>query len=655
MAYTLTDRWKYYTEIGTTDSRVANIQINATGTNYINTTAFALFPATPIAGSYIQFAFTRRWWGLKFDIGVAFAATSVDFIWEYSITNTTTWTALRTDNPNIFLTTGVQYINFTPPPDWFTQREVGYKIRCRIVSITGFSANATQQTDRVRFNLKSIVVTGTENYTLHTTAITNNNAGTYNVLPASTSATGLIPIQASVYAIRDISKFDCILAGTSAGAGDTVDVAGTDIDGNAIGETIDVSGGNATYTTTLAYGDVTQIDCNGFTDGTITVNQKKWGMIEQCAPNTYVINCHVQFGDGSTATAVTWYDYFITFMPGAFDYKLTPATFTAGSIVYSGTPAENYERGIAVQYGTYDLQNTGIATDWRSEEQGTGSYSLNGSHVHYMIGAYSGPFYRNSTGGWVFNNSRFIRRYTGSSNFFYSAAPRTFKNCDVLVDLQQFGGTLSISDGTILQALSSQISSTSATITDVAIGGNLNTWFYSGNGIQTAVNCPGVTTQKVTLGYAGAGLGNEKWRINSTLDLMVIDENDNPFEDVTVTVVDGVGATQVNTTTDADGLIVQQPLVAQSGSFTAGAPAIVWVDKSSVVLTCSATGYASIALPLELKGSGDPTIPANWCVAQSFKIKMALACVPAETIMLESGDLAKRIADSPFDGFYIDL
>lgn len=611
MAYTLTDRWKYYSEVGQ-DSRQSSVQTNATGTNYNNSTAFTYFPATPVANDYVHFAFVKRWWGLKLDIGTAFSATSVEFIWEY-YTKVGGWSTLRVSNTNVFLSTGVQYVNFTPPADWGVEREKGFKIRCRIVSISGFATNATQQNTRVLFNLKAIVITGTESNTIGTTLLTANNAGTYTVLAATTSATGLIPIQASVYAIRDIAKVDCVLAGTSAGAGDTVDITGTDIDGNAIGETIDVSGGNATYISTLAYADVTQIDCNGFTDGTIAVNQKKQGIIEMCAPNTYVINCHIQIGDGSTTTAVTWNNYFITLMHGAFVYCLTSGTLTTGTIAGTGTAAETYTGGIALQEGSYDGQNLGIGSDWRGEA-GTGVFNLGGSFWKFNKGAYSEPMFHTNNGTFNFLYSILSTTATGGREI-YQNSTKYFKGTDNQLSIQFTGGSIS-SSGSVLHSLNAEIGNTGFEVANTPIRSGMSIWFYAGAGIGTYLNCDGVKTSSFGIGWGGAGTGVEKLRISSSLDVYLLDEAEQPISGASVKVVDGVGATVVNTTTDANGVITQQKLVAQSGAYTAGNPSITWTNKSSMTLTIKKVGYEKLAIPLELGGV------TNSCEAQDLKLTL---------------------------------
>lgn len=638
MAYTLTDRWKYYYDVGF-DGRQTNLSINGAGTNYRDSTSFTFFPATPVANSYVQFCFVKRWWGLKLDIGTAFSATSVEFIWEYSKTNTTTWATLRVDNPNVFLSTGVQYVNFTPPADWYVHRENGYKIRCRIVSISGFSTNATQQNDRVRYNLKAIVVTGTETNTLGTTLLTANNAGTYTTLPATTCATGLIPIQASVYAIRDIAKIDCVLSGTSAGAGDTITITGNDFDGNALTETIDVSGGNGTYTSTLAYADVTQIDCNGWSDGTITVTQKKWGMIEETAPNTYVLNCHFQVGDGTTTTTVQWNDYFVTFMRGAFWYVLPKGTFNTGTVAGSGTSAEDYLRGVAIQEGTYLDGDFGIGSDFRGEAMGTGVANIGGSFWALRKGAYSEPLIRTTTGTFNFYNS-IISAYHSGSRSIYSNSTRNFKNTNVHLNIQHNAGTITSTSGSILHNLSAEINAASTTISNTPIRSTSSIWFYTGVGVQTYENCDGVTTSSFGIGWNGVGNGNEKIRIAYSLDLFVMDEAGDPISGATITITNGVGAV-TSTTTDANGVITQQSLVAYSGSYIAFAPAITWVDKSAYTIEIAKDGYSTKTMIFTLSEKVDDIV-----VLQP-------ACVPAETIMLESGELAKRIADTPMDGFYI--
>jgi hypothetical protein len=94
------------------------------------------------------------------------------------------------------------------------------------------------------------------------------------------------------------------LAGTSAGAGDTLDVTGTDWRGAAQNESIDVSAGDGAYTGSKYWRTITDIDCTGWADGTLAVTQPEWGVVhEKVADRQYYIDCaQIDFGDDSTAT-----------------------------------------------------------------------------------------------------------------------------------------------------------------------------------------------------------------------------------------------------------------------------------------------------------------------------------------------------------------
>jgi hypothetical protein len=95
-----------------------------------------------------------------------------------------------------------------------------------------------------------------------------------------------------------------VLAGTNAGAGDTLDITGTDAWGNAQAESISVAAGNGTYVSTKRFRTITDIDCTGFADGvgTVTVTQPQWGVIWGQGSSQYLLDCYIYVGNGSTAT-----------------------------------------------------------------------------------------------------------------------------------------------------------------------------------------------------------------------------------------------------------------------------------------------------------------------------------------------------------------
>lgn len=593
MAWALADNWVIYSDVGL-DSRSSSIQRNDTGTNYNNTAAFDYFSNSAGVNDAIYFAFIRRYWGIKVNVGTAFSATSVTFVWEYRSASST-WKTLRVDNHNVFKTTGSQTVNFTPPSDWYCQREKGWHIRCRISAVSGITEGGANATDKATFNMKELRGTGT--ITTLTSAVTSNDAGTYTILQPTTSATGLVPIQMSVLAIRDIAKVDVILASTTAGAGDTVVLTGVDLDGNAVTETIDVSGGNGTYTSTKTYADITLVDCNGFTDGTCQVNQKKWGAIEETMPKTYMINMHLCAGDGSTTTTITLLSENLIFARGAFHW-VRKATLTFGALVGSGDSEDGY-RGCLIREGTDNNGELGVGADV-VRGYGTTGNTINyyGSMISLYTGGYSsGPMFRNMGANYTTLNFRhsIIRAYHQGGNVrrFYNsyggAGLINFHNTLSNYDLQWINDVYTFSKTTFSDGFHAEIGSYGATLTDCTITGTCRIWFYTNNGYFNFIAC-NVTTSSFAVGWSGVGVGNEKLRLSTLFDMKLLDEAGNPIEDATIVFTDGAGATS-STTTDASGDISQQTLTAYSGSYTAYDSAITWVDKSAYTISIKKAGY----------------------------------------------------------------
>ncbi|MBL0717084.1 MAG: discoidin domain-containing protein [Desulfosarcina sp.] len=95
-------------------------------------------------------------------------------------------------------------------------------------------------------------------------------------------------------------KIDFTLASSDAGAGDVIAIAGTDKDGGAQTESIDVSAGDGTYTTTKWYATITDVDCNTFIAGTLTIIQQQWGVFDLSDDLFQVKNISIiQLGDAS--------------------------------------------------------------------------------------------------------------------------------------------------------------------------------------------------------------------------------------------------------------------------------------------------------------------------------------------------------------------
>ena len=86
----------------------------------------------------------------------------------------------------------------------------------------------------------------------------------------------------------------------------TLDITGTDWDGNAQSESIDVSGGDDTYNGAYKWRTITDIDCNGWPDGTLKVTQPQWGVIWDYGNGQYNVTAtNIEFGNGTTSTYFT--------------------------------------------------------------------------------------------------------------------------------------------------------------------------------------------------------------------------------------------------------------------------------------------------------------------------------------------------------------
>lgn len=132
--------------------------------------------------------------------------------------------------------------------------------------------------------------------------VTADRAGSAELLAAEACSVN----HTLTYQIRPVEdlalQISFILSGTSAGAGDTLDITGTDWRGAAQSESIDVSGGDDTYTGAKYWRTITDIDCTGWADGTLQVTQPIWGVIWDYGSGQYQVDCDFDIGNGSTTT-----------------------------------------------------------------------------------------------------------------------------------------------------------------------------------------------------------------------------------------------------------------------------------------------------------------------------------------------------------------
>ena len=377
MAWTHPDLWiNPYSDWGMTDARTFKLTTGA-GTAVTTESTFDYFTDTATVDQTIMIGMGSKFWGVKFYVGTALVADSITVVWEY-LTASTTWATLKVENP-YFLSTGEQVVRFTPPINWTntTQGYGGYTIRCRITAVTNITEGGANSTQKIYLNIKPLQTTGTE--TSFSSALTGDAAGSYTTLTAVTPAASLTPLDMPVLDLGLSAKLDVILTGCTLGAGDTVTLTGIDPDGSALVETIDVSGGNATYTTTYNFQNVTDVACTGFSDGTIQVNQKKWGIIAYVG-DTYILRTYLRIGDGSTTTTTTLNALKINFRYGFYWMTEVSATFNCGvsyglysrmgsqffdSVHFDNLVHWRRDRGTINHYGcTYMTYNGGGQYPW---------------------------------------------------------------------------------------------------------------------------------------------------------------------------------------------------------------------------------------------------------------------------------------------------
>lgn len=598
--YALNDNWQAANPyISSWDARSARVALNDAGTNYWNTAAFDYFSDSAIVGDYLYFAVTRMYWGIKLEVGTAFSATSVTFVWEYK-TGSSTWATLRVDNPNALLSTGTQIVQFTPPDDlWYGDREKGMPIRCRISALSGITEGGANATNKVEWNFKNVSMVGTESSTSLSNAVTADLAGTFTTMAATTCTTGMIPMEMPLKYIKGADMCDFVLSGTSAGAGDTLDITGQDVEGNTITESIDVSAGDGTYTTTLAYNDITTFDCTGWADGTVAVTQKRWGMIHNIYADIYMVGTFLRIGDDSTTTTWTMKHCLLQFRRNCFYYVMGKTTFTRGEIA----------NGQGMCGGTIRERNAqlGIAYNWnRCGGGGNAAYIPSNNLVMNHYGAdhyienlgYNAPrLFFESTYNTITDNNVMWRSNSNdvSANPFYTqgASAYTYQNVywlggSFMVSLYNSLGTTAshLRMSTTMMAQGTQITDFEDFYAPTVLG-----WYYNYDGRINTINSP-VDEGTFTIGYNGMSKLLDCIHIQFTLDIRVLDEAGEPIEDAEVTLTDSASASALSATTDASGDISTANITWKKADHASGASTFTWYTKTPHTLKIKKSGYA---------------------------------------------------------------
>ena len=129
---------------------------------------------------------------------------------------------------------------------------------------------------------------------------------------------------------------DFIIAGaTDIGAGDTIGITGTDAWGQVQNETL-ATEASGTFTTSKRWRTITNVDCNGFVTGTLTIRQPQWGVIWDKGNNQYQLDALFQVGDGVTSTCFKEWDRQIVFSDFGFGVGSYLITAKANAVCQLG-------------------------------------------------------------------------------------------------------------------------------------------------------------------------------------------------------------------------------------------------------------------------------------------------------------------------------
>lgn len=143
--------------------------------------------------------------------------------------------------------------------------------------------------------------------------VTADRAGTGTSLLAATAGAANNTLTNAVRPVEKVAIIvKCIVASKTTET-DYIFITGTDCAGNAQTESIDVSAGNGTYTTTKYWASISNLDCSDsstgggtvWADGTIAVTQDIWGVIWDHGNSTYTVDSIWSIGNGSSSTYVT--------------------------------------------------------------------------------------------------------------------------------------------------------------------------------------------------------------------------------------------------------------------------------------------------------------------------------------------------------------
>ena len=217
--------------IGATSSD-GNTVRSGTGATVTSSTVWDYFNDSPLIDDYIEWKSNKRFKNVTINVGTQMDGSPV-FELKYLVG--ATWIAVPgAYNVDAITKAGVQTIEYTPPKGWAgpTNSRPFYKLRLYITDVTDVTEGGANQTDKPKAGDFGFTITGLAQDILDVRDYAEGTA--FTILNPTTSATGLLTMQMPNHISANDDLVDVILSGTTAGAGDTVDLTGIDVDSNAL-------------------------------------------------------------------------------------------------------------------------------------------------------------------------------------------------------------------------------------------------------------------------------------------------------------------------------------------------------------------------------------------------------------------------------------
>jgi len=388
--------------------------------------------------------------------------------------------------------------------------------------------------------------------------VTADRAGTAELTPedAPIACTTNSTLTYQIRPVEDLAlQITFTLASTSAGAGDTLDVTGTDWRGAAQSENIDVSGGNAAYTGAKYWRTITDIDCTGWADGTLKVTQDIWGVIWDYGGGVYKLDALFEVGGGSAT-------YFIDTNKVII---LSAGLITAGGIIIDVKADATFILGEVDTLANKTTKNGCVIRALETTTYGTSIYGRADSTIYlYSLSFYGADTYAGRTD---------IRGALRVWNYFSSGhcALSLMGNAGDVYNYQNTGGNVGLEAITasidkinlmsILYYALSVLTSTSITASNVYardIGVSLIR--YSGSTEDS--NLIDIDTDNWQITWQGANGAAKVYRKN-TVNIHVTDKDGANLAGVSILCEDQDGNTTggfAAVTTAANGTIAEQTI-----------------------------------------------------------------------------------------------